>query len=114
MASARNDRLFTDGTDLAQLAKEVRYVISGTEEVARNFRVIALPRGWQTGPLDWARGKRAPRSMGRQVAYPRSPRRTGPFERTPRALGQRPHAKAQEHCALLAAALGLYERILRS
>jgi hypothetical protein len=50
MASARNDRLFTDGTDLAQLAKEVRYVISGTEEVARNFRVIALPRGWQTDP----------------------------------------------------------------
>lgn len=50
MASARNDRLFTDGADLAQLAKEVRYAISGTEEVARNFRVIALPRSWQTDP----------------------------------------------------------------
>jgi hypothetical protein len=50
MASARNDRLFTDGSDLAQLAKEVRYVISGTEEVARNFRVIALPRTWLTDP----------------------------------------------------------------
>lgn len=50
MASARNDRLFTDGSDLAQLAKEIRYVISGTEEVARNFRVIALPRTWLTDP----------------------------------------------------------------
>ena len=36
MACARNDKLFTDGSDLAQLAKEVRYVIGGTEEVAKN------------------------------------------------------------------------------
>jgi hypothetical protein len=43
MACARNDKLFTDGSDLAQLAKEVRYVIGGSEEVAKNFRVIALP-----------------------------------------------------------------------
>jgi hypothetical protein len=52
MASARNDKLFTDGSDLAQLAKEVRYVIGGTEEVAKNFRVIALPRSWLNAP--WA------------------------------------------------------------
>lgn len=50
MASARNDKLFTDGSDLAQLAKEVRYIIGGTEEVAKNFRVIALPRNWQNDP----------------------------------------------------------------
>ena len=29
MACARNDKLFTDGSDLTQLAKEVRYVIGG-------------------------------------------------------------------------------------
>lgn len=52
MASARNDKLFTDGSDLAQLAKEVRYIIGGTEEVAKTFRVIALPRNWQDDP--WA------------------------------------------------------------
>ena len=50
MACARNDRLFSDGSDLAQLAKEVRYVIGGTEEVAKTFRVIALPRSWLTDP----------------------------------------------------------------
>jgi len=52
MASARNDKLFTDGTDLAQLAKEIRYVIGGTEEVAKTFRVIALSRSWLNDP--WA------------------------------------------------------------
>lgn len=50
MACARNDKLFTDGSDQAQLAKQVRYVIGGSDEVAKNFRVIALPRSWQTAP----------------------------------------------------------------
>lgn len=50
MACARNDKLFSDGSDLAQLAKEVRYVIGGTEEVAKTFRVIALPKSWQSDP----------------------------------------------------------------
>lgn len=50
MACARNDKLFTDGSDQAQLSKQVRYVIGGTDEVARLFRVIALPKSWQTDP----------------------------------------------------------------
>jgi hypothetical protein len=50
MACARNDKLFSDGSDLAHLAKEVRYVIGGTEEVAKTFRVIALPKSWLTDP----------------------------------------------------------------
>ena len=50
MACARNDKLFADGSDLAQLAKEVRYVIGGTEEVAKTFRVIALPKSWLSDP----------------------------------------------------------------
>lgn len=52
MAFARNDRLFTDGSDLAHLAKETRYVIGGTDEVARTFRVLVLPRSWMSDP--WA------------------------------------------------------------
>lgn len=52
MACARNDKLFADGSDQAQLAKQVRYVIGGSETVAGKFRVIALPRSWQTNP--WA------------------------------------------------------------
>lgn len=50
MACARNDKLFSDGSDQAQLAKQIRYVIGGTEEIAKNFRVIALPKAWQTEP----------------------------------------------------------------
>ncbi|WP_199232438.1 DUF499 domain-containing protein [Azospirillum sp. TSH20] len=50
MACARNDKLFADGSDKAQLAKQVRYVIGGTDEVAKTFRVIALPQAWQTDP----------------------------------------------------------------
>lgn len=50
MACARNDKLFADGSDQAQLAKQVRYVIGGTDEVAKTFRVIALPKSWQTDP----------------------------------------------------------------
>lgn len=50
MACARNDKLFADGSDQAQLAKQVRYVISGAIEVAKTFRVIALPKAWQTDP----------------------------------------------------------------
>jgi hypothetical protein len=50
MACARNDKLFVDGSDLAQLAKEVRYVIGGNEEIAKTFRVIALPKSWLSDP----------------------------------------------------------------
>ena len=50
MACARNDRLFTNGSDQIQLARQLRYVISGSEEVAKSFRVIALPKSWQSDP----------------------------------------------------------------
>jgi hypothetical protein len=52
MAFARNDRLFTEGSDYAQLQREIRYIIGGTEEVAKAFRVIVLPKDWLTEP--WA------------------------------------------------------------
>lgn len=50
MAYARNDKLFTDDSDLAQLAKQVRYVIGSSDEVAKTFRVIALPKPWAVDP----------------------------------------------------------------
>jgi hypothetical protein len=52
MAYARNDKLFVDGSDQAQLARQVRYVIGGSDEVAKTFRVIALPKSWSNDP--WA------------------------------------------------------------
>lgn len=50
MACARNDKLFTDGSDQVQLAKQIRYVIGGSETSAGKFRVIALPKRWQNDP----------------------------------------------------------------
>jgi hypothetical protein len=50
MSCARNNKLFSDGSDLTQLAKEVRYIIVGADEVAKSFRVIALPKSWLSDP----------------------------------------------------------------
>lgn len=50
MAYARNDKLFADGADQVELAKQVRYVVGGSEEVAKSFRVIALPKSWINDP----------------------------------------------------------------
>ena len=55
LANARNDKLFDkggphDGRDVERLATELRYVIGGTEEVSRSFRVVVLRKLWQTDP----------------------------------------------------------------
>lgn len=50
IASARNDKLFQQGEDTAHLAREVRYVIGGSSDVANRFRVIVLPQYWKTDP----------------------------------------------------------------
>lgn len=52
MAAARNAKLFMDGSDLTLLRKTTRHVIAGADEVARAFRVIALPKRWKADP--WA------------------------------------------------------------
>jgi hypothetical protein len=49
-AHARNDRLFTDESDLVQLAKEIRYALGGSESGAGKLRVIALPKSWISDP----------------------------------------------------------------
>ncbi|MBI5511445.1 MAG: DUF499 domain-containing protein [Deltaproteobacteria bacterium] len=51
-ALARNDRLFADGSDLRHLAKEIRYVIGGADDVPRGVRVIVLGSRWGNDP--WA------------------------------------------------------------
>jgi hypothetical protein len=52
MATVRNDKLFADGADLAQLAREIRYVIGGEESQTHPVRVVVLPVAWKTAP--WA------------------------------------------------------------
>jgi hypothetical protein len=50
MAYARNDREFADGIDHIRLAREIRYVIGGTDEISRSFRVVVLPQDWLNDP----------------------------------------------------------------
>ena len=50
IANARNDKLFADGSDRQQLAREVRYVIGGAESVAKTFKVIVLGPNWNGEP----------------------------------------------------------------
>ena len=50
LANAKNDKLFQDGRDLEQLAKEIRYTIGGSEDVSRAFRVVVLRRNWRSAP----------------------------------------------------------------
>jgi len=52
IANARNDKLFVDGSDKWQLAREVRYVIGGTEGVAKAFKVIVLAPNWTAEPWE--------------------------------------------------------------
>lgn len=56
IANARNDKLFGDTpdklNDRLQLAREVRYVLGGTESVAKAFRVVVLGANWTADP--WA------------------------------------------------------------
>lgn len=50
LANAKNDKLFQGGQDIEQLASEIRYVIGGSEEVSRKFRVVVLRKGWLATP----------------------------------------------------------------
>lgn len=52
LAEARNDRLFADGSDVAELAKHARYALSGSEDVSRDFVVVVLGPRWQDAPWD--------------------------------------------------------------
>ena len=50
IASARNDKLFQNDEDRDHLAKETRYIIGGSSDVASRFRVMVLPQYWQLEP----------------------------------------------------------------
>ena len=78
MASARNDKLFADGSDLDQLAKEVRYVIGGSDDVARTSRVVALPGDWRDDPWSTVEEKEMPARWDERlpiVVLPEEPER---------------------------------------
>lgn len=66
-ALAQNDQLFRDGSDLKQLAKEIRYTIGGSEDISRKFRVIALPRHWSNKPWESLEEREHPRNWDERL-----------------------------------------------
>jgi hypothetical protein len=52
IANARNDKLFENGSDRQQLAREVRVVIGDDESVDRAFRIVVLGADWIGRPWD--------------------------------------------------------------
>ena len=100
MASARNDRLFADGSDLEQLAKEVRYVIGGSDETARTSRVIALPADWKRDPWGHRRRERDATEVGSAAPQRGVAGRTRTPERGPREMAENPPPGAPQHSAL--------------
>ena len=117
MASARNDKLFGDGpdrlNDRQQLAREVRYVIGGTESVAKAFRVIVLGANWMTDP--WAGVEEAdlPAQWDDRIPLLVVPEPPDKVERTTRQLAQGTAADAPQRGALPAAARRQREPVLR-
>jgi hypothetical protein len=69
LAFARNDKLFADGSDKRQLAKELRYVLGGSEEAARVYRVVVLPETWRSDPWTSLEEADRPAAWGAQIPY---------------------------------------------
>jgi hypothetical protein len=67
LANARNNKLFEAGQDIEQLAAEIRYVIGGSEEVSRQFRVVVLRKKWQSDPWGELAEKDRPDQWGNQL-----------------------------------------------
>jgi len=81
IANARNDKLFTDGSDHEQLAKEVRYVIGGPEGVSKAFRVVVLPENWSKEPWASVDDSDTPQNWDERLpllVLPVSPEKIGP------------------------------------
>lgn len=50
LAHAKNDKLFQNGEDVEHLAKEIRAVIGGPEEVSTKHRIVVLKKKWLSDP----------------------------------------------------------------
>lgn len=81
LAEARNDRLFADRSDHAELAKHVRYVLSGSEDVSRDFVVVVLPHDWHSSPWEGS-GQAVPPAQWNDrlplLVLPQAPSAPGP------------------------------------
>ena len=71
MAHAKNDKQFTDGSDLAQLAQEVRRVLTGSAGSSNNesFRVVVLGSRWREEPWQEVAETDRPERWGKHLPF---------------------------------------------
>ena len=62
LAHAKNDKLFQNGEDVDHLAKVIRSVIGGSEEVSGKYRVIVLRKKWHSDPWSEVDEKEQPKN----------------------------------------------------
>lgn len=61
LAHAKNDKLFQNGEDVEHLAKEIRAVIGGSEDVSAKHRIVVLKKKWQEDPWSEFEEKEQPK-----------------------------------------------------
>lgn len=62
LAHAKNDKLFQNGEDIEHLAKEIRAVIGGAEDVSQKHRVVVMKKKWQVDPWSEFEEKEQPKN----------------------------------------------------
>lgn len=62
LAHAKNDKLFQNNEDVEHLAKEIRAVIGGPEDVSAKHRVVVLKKKWQVDPWSEFEEKEHPKT----------------------------------------------------
>ncbi len=62
LAHAKNNKLFQNGEDIDHLAKEIRAIIGGSEDVSQKHRVVVLKEKWQGAPWSEFEEKEQPKS----------------------------------------------------
>lgn len=86
LAEARNDRLFQDGSDNLEIARQLRYVLAGNDDVSRDFALVILGPRWENDPWSGPGELCRPESWGDRiplVVLPQAPedpaRQLGPW-----------------------------------
>ena len=69
IANARNEKLFTNGSDRQRLSKEVRYAISGQSGVSQAFRVVVLPSKWSSAPWESVEDADKPQDWDQRIPF---------------------------------------------
>lgn len=79
LSEARNDKLFSDGSDFRELALQIRYCLGGEEANGESI-VVPLERNWQTSPWTGLAESLRPETWGERlpiIVLPETPKDLG-------------------------------------